>query len=60
MAHGNTVANRYGIEFKSAAARPANSTFDDLCNFVEVDVTRNYLAEAIGNTDERFVNIGVT
>jgi len=59
MAHSNAVANRNGIKFKSITTGAANSILDDLRNFVEVDVTRHYLAETVGNTDERFVDIGV-
>jgi hypothetical protein len=57
MAHGNSVADRYGIEFKGGPARAANGVLDHLCNLVEVNVARHYLAETVRNTDERLVDI---
>jgi hypothetical protein len=59
MAHGNTIANRYCIELKGGPTRLAHSFFDDPADLVEMDVARDYLAETVGNTDERFANVGI-
>ena len=59
MAHSDTITNRYGIKFKSSSTCIPNGLFDNPGNLVQMNVARYYLTEAIGNTDEWFVNIGI-
>jgi hypothetical protein len=59
MAHGNSIADRNSVKFKRSSARAANGCLDHLRNLVEVNVARHYLAEAVGNTDKRLVDVGI-
>jgi hypothetical protein len=60
MAHGDTVADRNCIEFKWSSAGLANSLLYSCSYLVQMNVARHYLAKAVGDTDERLINIGVT
>jgi hypothetical protein len=60
MAHSNPVTDRYGVKFKRGPARAADRGLDHLRNLVEVNVAGDYLAEAVGNTDKRLVDVGIT
>jgi hypothetical protein len=60
MAHGNAVADRYRIKLKSRTSRFPNRLFDYFGNFIQVDMARYNLAEAVGYTDKRLVNIVVS
>jgi hypothetical protein len=59
MAHSDAVADRYGIKFESNPPCLADSFFNNPGNLIKVDMPRHYLAEAVGNADERFVDVGV-
>jgi hypothetical protein len=60
MAHSNSIADSYGIEFKGNAARAANRGLDHLRNLIEVNMTRHYLTKTVGDADEWFVNVDIT
>jgi hypothetical protein len=57
MAHCDAIADRYRIKFERRPACLADCLFDNLSHLIQVNVTRHYLAEAVGNTDERLVYI---
>jgi len=60
MAHRNPVADRYRVKFERRPACLTDSTFNNLCDFVQMNMARHYLAEAVGNADKGLVNIVVT
>jgi hypothetical protein len=60
VAHGNPIAYGYRIEFEGGAAGLADGTLDNLRHLIQMNVAGDYFAVAVGNTDEWFVNIGVT
>jgi hypothetical protein len=60
MAHSNAVTDRYCVEFKSSAACRVNSLLHNPANLIQMNMARHYLAEAVGNTDKRLVDVGVT
>ena len=57
--HGNSVANRDGVEFKGCAAY----CYDTLCGsfgeLLEVDVSGNECGVTVGDTDERLSYVAV-
>jgi hypothetical protein len=59
MAHSNPVADRYRIKFKGSSAGLTNRVLDHLCHLVEMDVAGDYLAKAVGDADERLIDVGV-
>jgi len=59
MAHSNAVADGYGIEFERRPAGTADRLFDKPSDLVEMDVARHYLAEAVGNSNKRLVDITI-
>jgi hypothetical protein len=60
VAHCDSVTNRDRIELKWRPAGGANRILDRLRNFVEVNVTRHYLTETVGDPDERLADVGIT
>jgi hypothetical protein len=59
MAHRDAVTDGYCVELEGDTARFADGLFDNLCHFVEMNVAWDYLAETVGDGDERFVDVGV-
>jgi hypothetical protein len=59
MAHGNAVADRYGVELERNTTGPADSILDNLGNFVEVYVAGDYLAETVGYSDKRPLDVAI-
>jgi hypothetical protein len=59
MAHSDTIADRYSIKLESRPACLANGLFNNLSHFIEVNVSRHYLTETIGNADEGLIYIGI-
>jgi hypothetical protein len=60
MPHRNAVADRNRIEFKRDAAGLANGILDNLGDLVEVNMSGHYLAEAVGDSDKRLVDVGLS
>ena len=59
MTHSNSVADRYRIKFERGSASLANSILNSFRHLIEMNVARNYFAEAVGDADERLVDIAV-
>jgi hypothetical protein len=60
MTHRNAVTYCDCVEFEGDAAGLSDSLFDNLRDFIKVNVARNDFAEAVGYPDERFIDVGVT
>ena len=48
------------LNSKGGPARPADGVLDHLGHLVEVNMARHNLAEAVGNADERLIDVGIT
>jgi hypothetical protein len=59
MAHRDSVADGYCVELKGHAARFSHGLLDNLRHLVEVDMAGDYLAKAVGDGNEWFVDISV-
>jgi len=58
VSHGNTIINGYGIKFRSKVTRLLNNSLHLLTNVMQVGMTGNKLGKGIGNTDNRFTELG--
>jgi hypothetical protein len=58
--HSNAVADGYSIKFERYATRIADGLLDHPGNFIEVNMTRHNLTEAVGNAYKRLLHIGIT
>jgi hypothetical protein len=52
MSHSDAVTDGDGVELEGCAAGLSDGVFDEFCDFVEVDVSGDDLAEAVGDSDE--------
>jgi hypothetical protein len=59
MAHRDSVADGYRVELKGHAARLTHGLFDNLGHLVEMDMAGNYLAKAVGDGNEWFVDVSI-
>jgi hypothetical protein len=57
MTHSNSIANRYGIKFKGSSTCIPNGLFDNAGDLVQMNMSRDYLTETVGYTDEWFVYV---
>jgi hypothetical protein len=57
MTHSNSIANRYGIKFKSGSTCIPNGLFDNAGDLAQMNMARDYLTEAVGDADEWFVYV---
>jgi hypothetical protein len=60
MTHRNAVTYCDCVEFEGDAAGLSDSLFDNLRDFIKVNVARNDFAETVGYPDEGFIDVGVT
>jgi hypothetical protein len=59
MPHSNTITDRYRIKFERGTAGLADSILNSFCHLIEMNMARHYFTEAVGNSDERLVDIAV-
>jgi hypothetical protein len=59
MAHSYPVTDGDGIKLERHCTGLPYGLFDNFGNLVEVDMTGNYFAEAVGDSDKGFAHVGI-